>query len=39
MARQRVELRREEILAATIIQVEANGWPGPGSSDVAAALT
>jgi AcrR family transcriptional regulator len=38
MARQRVELRREEILAATIIQVEANGLARTRVSDVAAAL-
>lgn len=38
MARQRVELRREEILAATITQVEASGLARTRVSDVAAAL-
>ena len=38
MARQRVDLRREEILAATITQVEASGLARTRVSDVAAAL-
>jgi AcrR family transcriptional regulator len=38
MARQRVELRREEILAATITAVEANGLARTRVADVASAL-
>ena len=38
MARQRVDLRREEILAATITAVEANGLARTRVADVASAL-